>query len=167
MPTNRGIGELPIDTSRALRTVLQDMQQNIIKIRGQQQAPLPVTGLKATGQALTNLVQWVPSNADIYIVYWSTSPNSNPSADGNPVNVGNSAQYADPIGSPNITRYYWVVAVNIATGQRSAITGPVKATTLASTAAPVPPVPPIKSDVIVVDLTTGALIGRGRITSYY
>jgi hypothetical protein len=169
MPITRGIPQVPIVgkiPDGTLRSVLVALRQNVSALVGQQQAPAPVTGLKATGLALSNLVQWSTSNAGSYIVYWSTKSNINPEQ-GNPVNVGNSSQYADPVGAPNVARWYWVRSFNPSTQQYSGFVGPVTATTKASTSTTPPPVAPPTADVIVVDAQTGILVGRGRITKYY
>jgi hypothetical protein len=166
MPTIRGSGEIPFNIPSRLRTVIQDLQQNVVKIRGQQQQPQPIMGLRATGLPLSNLIQWTAANADGYLLLWASTPNVTLALQGNPVNVGNSTQYSDNVG-PGVTRWYWIQSFNIATGKRSQPTGPVKATSLVSTSGVTPPVPPPKTDSIIYNSFTGQHVGRNRITTGY
>lgn len=147
-----GIPEVPMHLDQSTRDLLIALRTQVIKLRSSQ-VPLPApTNFKVTAQAFGNILQWtrVPV-ADYYEVLWSNTANFNGAQ---VIDVGNSAQWTDPVGQANVTRYY-AVRARLNTGARSLNTPTIKNTTLASTPGVAPPVPPPPSKILVIDQSTG------------
>jgi hypothetical protein len=133
---------------------LQDLRQVVVGLRESIVPPTVPTNLQVTAQAFANLVQWTRSiNADFYEVLWSSTPNIGAAII---VNVGNSAQWTDPVGQSAITRFYWVRAGKN-TGARSEEVGFKSATTLASGTGVTPPKPPPPSQNQALNQRTGRI----------
>lgn len=146
---------VPLDPQ--LRRVLSDMREQVLQLRQRLTVPSGPSNLKATAQALSNLIQWTrSSDADYYEVLHATTPSLlDPNLQ--TTDVGNSAMWLDHVGQSAITKFYWIRGRK-RTGSTSLEIGPVSATTLVSTAGVTPPVPPPPSDIIVIDKTTGRQI---------
>lgn len=136
---------------------MSDVREQLLQIRQRQAVPDAPTNLRATAQALSNLLQWTrSSDADYYEVLAGLTPALNQSGL-QTIDVGNSAQYLDHVGQSAIQKFYWVRARK-RTGASSLEVGPVNATTLISTVGVTPPVPPPPSNILVHDQSTGRVI---------
>lgn len=145
----------PIDPQ--LYQVLSDIREQVLQTRQRLAVPDPPTNFKATAQSLSILLQWTRSgDADYYEVLKAFTPStSDPHLQ--VIDVGNSASYADNIGSAAIKTYYWVRARKV-TGAASLTMGPQSATTVAPTTGVPQPTPPPASSILVVDTSTGRVI---------
>jgi hypothetical protein len=170
----RGIPELPqqvtktiTDKNGTVHTIsvltpqhqqfFSDVREQLLQLRGNTAIPDPITNLKATGQAFSNLVQFTKSgNADYYEVLRSPTPSLlDPHVQIS--GIGNSASWVDHVGNSGITVWYWVRARKNtgATGQE---VGPVNATTLPAATGVTPPMPPPAGNPQVTDTATGRTI---------
>jgi hypothetical protein len=162
--STRGVRELPVGIPKDLRDFLQDLQGQVVSLRGTQQ-PLPTpTNFKVTPMAFGNLLQWTRSlGADYYEVLWAATANN---TQANVQGVGDSAQWFDNVGQAAVKRYYWVRAKKYL-GNTSLLTPGLSGTTLASGTGVNPPTPPPASKILVIDMQTGHVIpyalvhGRG------
>lgn len=171
MPRTRGVPEIPQQVFKTIKdkdgtvhsvSVLtpqhqqffQDIREQLLQLRGNQAVPDPITNLKATGQAFSNLIQFTRSgNADYYEILHSPTPSlKDPALQ--VTGIGNSASWVDHIGQAAITAFYWVRARKN-TGATALEVGPVKAVTLVAATGVTPPPPPPPGNIIVLDQSTG------------
>lgn len=150
--TTRGIPEVPMGLEASHHRFLTDIRQQLIDLR-QAQAPLAIpTNFRATGQALSVVLQWTRvTNADYYEILWNGTASL---AGANIIDAGNASEYTNYIGIVGIKRFYYVRARKNS-GARSLESTVTFATTLAAAAGVTPPVPPPPSHIIVTDQTTG------------
>lgn len=131
-----------------------DIREQLLQLRQRQAVPDPITNLKATGQAFSNLIQFTRSaDADYYQVLHALTPSLL-----DPLlqitDIGNSALWVDHVGQNSIQKFYWVRARK-RTGPTSLEAGPVNATTVASGTGVTPPPPPPPGNILVIDQSTG------------
>lgn len=175
MPGPRNIGEIPMQheiivvgpdgqqrkvnspLDPQLRRALVDMREQLLQLRKRLTVPDPITNLKATAQAFSNLIQWTRSaDGDYYEVLHALTPALN-DPHLQTTDVGNSALWLDHVGQSGIKKFYWV-RTRKRTGASSLEVGPVNATTLISATGVTPPVPPPPSNILVLDKSTGRVI---------
>lgn len=165
MSFNRNVSDAPLNPRKAwgsLRTTLQDLSQNTTALLGSMVPPRQPTNLKVTAIAFGAVVQFTPTDGDYSEVL---AGNTKAIEQATVYNVGTSQQFTDSVGKSGVARYYWVRAVNqISPGSliRSPAAGPATVTTLASGAAATIPPPPVAGDQLVLDQTTGFLVGANQ-----
>lgn len=98
----------------------EDSPKSVITIRGKTADPEPAAALTATGFLLAIVLEWTnPSDLDFdHVEIWRGTTQYWDSA----VKIAESSgiSYIDDIGTTNVTRYYWIVAINTSGGRSDA-----------------------------------------------
>lgn len=170
----RGIGEVPQQSTIRIvgkdgtihsvsvltpqhQQLFVDMREQILQMRQRLTVPDAPTNMRATGQALSILIQFTRSaDADYFEVLHSLTA-SLKSPNVQTTDIANSAEWVDHVGNNGIQKWYWIRARKM-TGAASLTVGPVTATTLAAAAGVTPPTPPPPSNILVLDSSTGRVI---------
>lgn len=155
--TRRGIREVPSDMPPHWRNFLTDVRQALTDTYNPKQGLITPTNFRGTALAQAAHLQWTRSNGDYYEVLWSETADV---THANIVDVGDSAQWTDPVGNAAHARWYWVRAARFH-GEKSIEAGPVKITTLAAGTNVAVPTPPPASTTVTKNPTSGNLGPRG------
>lgn len=134
-----------------LRRFLMDMRNAVVTMQASLTVPRDISNLRVTPVAGGNVIDFTRSDADQYLLYWSTTPKL---GDAQTVDMGVSSSHHHNYARDGVKIYYWVRAVK-KSGVASEFVGPKSGTTLALNVNTTLPTPPPGSDDPVVDETDG------------